>query len=70
MKAIAVALLAVALAGCGHKPLSEQPGYGKAHYSAQLYCSMTVNAGTYSDEMIRCVRANTVAIMKTGKPLA
>jgi major membrane immunogen (membrane-anchored lipoprotein) len=52
------------LAGCGKKPLSQQPGYGDAHYSAQLYCSMTVNAGMYSDEMTRCINETTAAYMK------
>lgn len=62
---LVVALAALPLlVGCGHKPLSEQPGYDDAHFKAQLYCSMTVNAGMYSDEMTRCIREQTIADMK------
>ena len=66
---IALALAALLLvAGCGNKPLSQQPGYEKAHYAAQLYCSMTVSAGLYSDEMHRCIRQRTVDEMKGNTP--
>ena len=58
--------LIVLLAGCGDKPLSQQPGYHKAHYAAQLYCSMAVNAGEYSDEMTRCIREQTILNMKAA----
>lgn len=68
MKALLVLAALPLLVGCGQKPLSQQPGYDKAHYSAQLYCSMSVSAGMYSDEMTRCIRENTVANMKDGKP--
>ena len=63
-------LAALALTGClgRHKPLSQQPGYDDAHFKAQLYCSMTVNAGLYSDEMRRCVRQNTIENMKHETP--
>ena len=63
-------LLAVALTGClgRHKPLSQQPGYGRAHYDAQLYCSMAVNDSIYGDAMTRCIRQKTVEYMKARTP--
>lgn len=66
LTALCACLTATALTGClgRSKPLDQQPGYDDAHYSAQLYCSMTVNAGMYSDEMARCIREQTIANMR------